>query len=118
MKESKRLTDRDWRKKYDRGDLRMSHTLISPRELAMYKKLAEYEDALDERRVIISPCPIGIRVYLVGKDMQIHERFCDIMFLGVLWDEYKISWFLTEKEAKDKLKEEIAECIDKGGNDD
>lgn len=50
------------------------------------------------------PCAIGDKVYLIV-DYKVVEREADPMFLGVLWEEFGKSWFLTKNEAKARLKE-------------
>lgn len=66
-------------------------------------KLAEYEDLEEQGRLVELPCAIGDKVYLIVDD-KVFEREVDPMFLGVLWEEFNKSWFLTESEAEAKLK--------------
>jgi hypothetical protein len=71
---------------------------------AVYRKLKDYEDLEEQRKLAKLPCAIGDKVYLIVDD-KVFEREVDPMFLGVLWEEFNKSWFLTESEAEAKLKE-------------
>lgn len=68
-------------------------------------KLAEYEDAEENGLILRLPCPVGSTVYLIKSDGKIAPRTADMMFLGVLWNEYGKEWFLTKEEAEQVLKQ-------------
>ena len=67
-------------------------------------ELKKYKQMEERRRLIKLPCAIGDKVYLIVDD-KVVEREVDPMFLGVLWEEFGKSWFLTKNEAKERLKE-------------
>lgn len=69
------------------------------------RKLAEYEDLEERSGLIKLPCKVGDTVYLIKSNETIVERRADMMFLGVLWEEFGKEWFLTKSEAEAKLKE-------------
>lgn len=81
-------------------------TLVDNAEywLQVYFKLKDYENLEEQGRLAKLPCAIGDKVYLIVDD-KVFEREVDPMFLGVLWEEFNKSWFLTESEAEAKLKE-------------
>lgn len=54
---------------------------------------------------------MGDTVYLIKNNGTVVERKADMMFIGVLWEEFGKEWFLTREEAEAKLAEEL-----KGGN--
>lgn len=68
-------------------------------------KLATYEDADEQGRLLRLPCKVGATVYLIESNGKVVPRTADMMFLGVLWDEYGKEWFLTKEEAEAKLEE-------------
>ena len=68
-------------------------------------KLAQYEDLEEQGLLLRLPCKIGATVYLIKPDGKIVPRTADMMFLGVLWEDYGKEWFLTQSEAEQKLKE-------------
>ena len=70
-----------------------------------YNKLKEYEDLEEKGLLLKLPCKVGDTVYLITSDGKVAPRTADMMFLGVLWDEYGKEWFLTQEEAEEKLKE-------------
>lgn len=81
-------------------------TLVDNAEywLQVYFKLKDYEDLEEQGRLAKLPCAIGDKVYLIVDD-KVFEREVDPMFLGVLWEEFNKSWFLTKSEAEAKLEE-------------
>lgn len=68
-------------------------------------KLARYEDLEEQGLLLKLPCKVGDTVYLITSDGKVAPRTADMMFFGVLWDEYGKEWFLTQEEAEEKLKE-------------
>ena len=76
------------------------------KQVAEYlKKLKEYENLEEQGRLIKLPCKVGDTVYLIKNNETIVECKADMMFLGVLWEEFGKEWFLTKSEAEAKLKE-------------
>ena len=73
--------------------------------LRLAEKLKEYEDAEEQGLLLRLPCKVGDTVYLINTKFEVVPRTADMMFLGVLWDEYEKTWFLTQAEAEQKLKE-------------
>ena len=69
------------------------------------EKLKAYEDAEEQGLLLRLPCKVGDTVYLINSDDKIDIINADIMFLGVLWDEYEKEWFLTQEEAEQALKQ-------------
>lgn len=69
------------------------------------QKLADYEDLEEQGRLIKLPCKVGDAVYLIKNSEKIVERKADMMFIGVLWEEFGKEWFPTKAEAEAKLKE-------------
>ena len=69
------------------------------------EKLADYEDLEEQGRLIKLPCKVGDTVYLIKNSEKIVERKADMMFIGVLWEEFGKEWFPTRDEAEAKLKE-------------
>ena len=69
------------------------------------EKLAAYEDAEEQGLLLRLPCKVGDTVYLVKNDGKIVARVADMMFIGVLWEEFGKTVFLTRTEAEAKLKE-------------
>ena len=69
------------------------------------EKLADYEDAEEQGRYVKLPCKVGDTVYLIKNSEKIVERKADMMFIGVLWEEFGKEWFPTRDEAEAKLKE-------------
>ena len=76
------------------------------RQVAEYlRKLKDYEDLEEQGRLIKLPCKVGDTVYLIKNSETIVERKADMMFIGVLWEEFGKEWFPTRDEAEAKLKE-------------
>lgn len=75
------------------------------RKESAYRRLAEYEDLEEQGRLIKLPCKVGDTVYLIKDSETIVEREADMMFIGVLWEEFGKEWFPTRDEAEAKLKE-------------
>lgn len=71
----------------------------------MVEKLADYEDLEDQGRLVKLPCKVGDTVYLIKNSETIVEREADMMFIGVLWEEFGKEWFSKKSEAEAKLKE-------------
>ncbi len=71
----------------------------------LLEKLGGYEDLEEQGRLIKLPCKVGDTVYLIKSNETILERVADMMFLGVLWEEFGKEWFLAKSEAEAKLKE-------------
>ena len=69
------------------------------------EKLTDYEDAEEQGRLIKLPCKVGDTVYLIKNSEKIAECKADMMFIGVLWEEFGKEWFPTRDEAEAKLKE-------------
>lgn len=67
-------------------------------------ELKKYKQMEEQGMLYKLPCAIGDKVYLIV-DNKVVEREVDPMFLGVLWEEFGKSWFLTKNEAKASLKE-------------
>ena len=76
------------------------------RQVAEYlRKLKEYEDLEEQGRLVKLPCKVGDVVYLIKNNGTISECVADMMFLGVLWEEFGKEWFVAKSEAEAKLKE-------------
>lgn len=71
-------------------------------------KLAAYEDAEEQGLLLRLPCKVGDTVYIIQSNGQIKANEADMMFLGVMLDEYGKEWFTTEAEAE-------AALVEKGG---
>lgn len=82
-------------------------TLVDNAEywLQVYFKLKDYEDLEEQGRLIKLPCKVGDTVYLIKNSETIVERKADMMFIGILWEEFGKEWFPTRDEAEAKLKE-------------
>lgn len=76
--------------------------LITNESVDFYKKSKSLEE---QGRLIKLPCKVGDTVYLIKNNETIVERKADMMFLGVLWEEFGKEWFPTRDEAEAKLKE-------------
>lgn len=72
---------------------------------AYREQLKEYRQLEEQGRLIKLPCKVGDTVYLIKSNETIVERVADMMFLGVLWEEFGKEWFLTKSQAEAKLKE-------------
>lgn len=76
------------------------------KQVAEYlRKLKAYEDLEEQGRLIKLPCKVGDTVYLIKDSETIVGREADMMFIGVLWEEFGKEWFPTREEAEAKLKE-------------
>ena len=73
--------------------------------LKVYFKLKEYEDLEEQGRLVKLPCKVGDTVYLIKDSETITECKADMVFIGVLWEEFGKEWFPTRDEAEAKLKE-------------
>ena len=71
----------------------------------LLEALGKYEDAEEQGLLLRLPCKVGDTVYLIKSDGKVVPRTADMQFLGILWDYYGKEWFLTQTEAKQKLKE-------------
>ena len=71
----------------------------------LLEALGKYEDAEEQDLLLRLPCKIGATVYLIKSDGKIVPRTADMMFLGILLEDYGKEWFLTREEAEQKLKE-------------
>lgn len=69
------------------------------------EKLKRYEDYEEQGLLLRLPCKVGDTVYLVKNDGKIVARVADMMFIGVLWEEFGKTVFLTRTEAEAKLAE-------------
>lgn len=89
-------------------------TLVDNAEywLKVYFRLKEYEDLEELGRLVKLPCKVGDTVYLIKDSETITECKADMVFIGVLWEEFGKEWFPTRDEAEAKLKEL------RGGEDD
>lgn len=67
-------------------------------------KLAEYEDLDEQGRLIKLPCKVGDTVYFIKNSETIVKRKADMIFIGVFWEEFGKTVFLTKEEAEEKLK--------------
>lgn len=75
-------------------------------QLAEYlTQLKEYRQLEQQGRLIKLPCKVGDTVYLIKNSEKIVERKADMMFIGVLWEEFGKEWFPTRDEAEAKLNE-------------
>lgn len=70
----------------------------------LLEALGKYEDAEEQGLLLRLPCKVGDTVYLIKSDGKVVPRTADMQFLGILWDYYGKEWFLTQTEAKQKLK--------------
>lgn len=66
-------------------------------------ELAEYMKLEQEGLLLRLPCKLGATVHLIKSDWKIAPRTADMMFLGILWEEYGKEWFLTKEEAEQAL---------------
>jgi hypothetical protein len=83
------------------------------KQVAEYlRKFKEYEDLEEQGRLVKLPCKVGDTVYLIKDSETITECKADMVFIGVLWEEFGKEWFPTRDEAEAKLKEL------RGGEDD
>nr|DAX01386.1 MAG TPA: hypothetical protein [Bacteriophage sp.] len=78
----------------------------------LIEKLGKYEDLEEQGRLVKLPCKVGDTVYLIKDSETITECKADMVFIGVLWEEFGKEWFPTRDEAEAKLKEL------RGGEDD
>lgn len=69
------------------------------------EKLKDYEDLEEQGRLVKLPCKVGDVVYLIKNNGTIAECVADMMFFGVLWEEFGKEWFVAKSEAEAKLKE-------------
>lgn len=74
-------------------------------------KWLEYKQLEERGKLLKLPCKVGDTVYLIKNNGTVVERKADMMFIGVLWEEFGKEWFLTREEAEAKQAEEL-----KGGN--
>lgn len=85
--------------------------LFEPCEMSAHQsrltiaKLAAYESAEEQGLLLRLPCKVGDTVYLIKNDGKIVARVADMMFIGVLWEEFGKTVFLTRTEAEAKLAE-------------
>lgn len=70
-----------------------------------FEKFKEYQQLEEQGRLIKLPCKVGDTVYLIKDSETIVGREADMMFIGVLWEEFGKEWFPTREEAEAKLKE-------------
>ena len=76
------------------------------KQVAEYlRKFKEYEDLEEQGRLVKLPCKVGDTVYLIKDSETITECKADMVFIGVLWEEFGKEWFPTRDEAEAKLKE-------------
>lgn len=76
------------------------------KQVAEYlRKFKDYEDLEEQGRLMKLPCKVGDTVYLIKNSEKIVERKADMMFIGVLWEEFGKEWFPTREEAEARLKE-------------
>ena len=67
------------------------------------KQFEEYKDAEEQGLLLRLPCKVGDTVYIIQSNGQIKANEADMMFLGVMWDEYGKEWFTTKEEAEAAL---------------
>ena len=72
------------------------------------ERLAEYEDAEEQGRLISLPCKVGDTVYHVVQGRIVEVSNVDLFFLllSVVENRFNNSVFLTKEEAEQKLKEQ------------
>jgi len=73
--------------------------------IEVQKKLKEYETAEEQGLLLRLPCKVGDTVYIIQSNGQIKANEADMMFLGVMWDEYGKEWFTAKEKAEDALAE-------------
>lgn len=73
----------------------------------IYEKLAAYEDAEEQGRLVKLPCKVGDTVYHVAQGRIVEVSNVDLFFLllSVVENRFNNSVFLTKEEAEAKLKE-------------
>lgn len=71
----------------------------------LIERLGKYEDLEEQGRLVKLPCKVGDTVYLIKDSETITECKADMVFIGVLWEEFGKEWFPTRDEAEAKLKE-------------
>lgn len=69
------------------------------------ERLANREQAEEQGLLLRLPCKVGDTVYLIKNDGKIVARVADMMFVGVLWEEFGKTVFFTREEAEAKLAE-------------
>ena len=69
---------------------------------AAISKLAYYEDKQEQGLLLELPVPLNSEVFVIDNG-SIIPATADVMFLGVLWYEYKHEWFATRSEAEEAL---------------
>ena len=82
---------------YERVDVRTKNQQL-------IDKLAYYEDLDEQGRLIKLPCKVGDTVYFIKNSETIVKRKADMIFIGVFWEEFGKTVFLTKEEAEEKLK--------------
>ena len=81
----------------------------SAKEEQALKKLAAYEDAEEQGRLVILPCKVGTPVWssvLCGFDEDGHEQPAQWPFVISMMDEWGTGFFMTKEEAEAALKGE------------
>ena len=75
-------------------------------------KWLEYKQLEEQGKLLKLPCKVGDTVYLIKNNGTVVERKADMMFIGVLWEEFGKEWFLTREEAEAKLTESLRKEAD------
>lgn len=68
-------------------------------------ELYDYRKAEEQGVLLRLPCKVGDTVYIIQSNGQIKANEADMMFLGVMLDEYGKEWFTTKEEAESALAE-------------
>lgn len=66
------------------------------------EELQAYKDKEEQGLLLVLPVPLNSEVYVIDSGLIIPAT-ADVMFLGVLWHEYKNEWFATRSEAEEAL---------------
>lgn len=71
------------------------------KQVAEYlRKFKEYEDLEEQGRLVKLPCKVGDTVYLIKDSETITECKADMVFIGVLWEEFGKECFQQEMKQK------------------
>lgn len=106
----KRLTEKDWKDKYE-GYPWNVHPVKDIDDLPYYKKLAAYEDAEEQGLLLRLPCKVGDSVYRFwyadGKAYKVQTQVIRTLanLVAIMESgEFGKSVFLSLEEAEAKLK--------------
>ena len=88
-----------------------------------YNKLKKYEDSEEQGLILRLPCKVGTHIYIINHYWIDEGHICGLAecddvdcacfkvyedpdtYTMVALNEFKQTWFLTEEEAKQKMKE-------------